>query len=512
MRKDDFIRKSCAGKGGSPSFPYIGFDSAPQLLTVPSMSANGAPLRWLIDELPVGIWAIDSDNRITFVSRSVATLLGYSATELVGKHLSELMDRRVIDSGRRNLARRASGIAEDVEFEFLRKDGVPVNTALSSKPVYDHQGRYAGAVAVVYVKGKAERRSTPDEVLAESNRLEALCKSIGVGLATIGRDYRIRWMNAVLKQMFGDITGELCYEAVNHRTSICDDCGLSNIFEGRVTVDEHEHFGTDAHGEPVWSQIIATPIYDSSGRISEALETVVPITARKLAEEKLERSRSSYQLLSQKLQLAVERERSQIARDIHDIIGNELTSVLYDLHWLEGRLPPGVSDVHERFNRIKTCLTATLGSVKSLLTGIRPGVLDHLGLYAALEWQLKDFSIRTSVAYRAEGLTGESLLTPDQATAVFRVFQEALSNVGKHSRATAVNLAVSVLNGELTVKISDNGVGIDPNDAAAFDSFGLIGMRERMKYVGGSVEIERGREGGTIVRIQVPLPRAEGHK
>jgi two-component system, NarL family, sensor histidine kinase UhpB len=219
----------------------------------------------------------------------------------------------------------------------------------------------------------------------------------------------------------------------------------------------------------------------------------------------LERSITSYRLLSQKLQVAMERDRSHIARYIHDVLSNNLTSMMLDLHSIGVRLHEEHPDVRQQFVNLSNRLTEILASVRNLITDIRPGVLDHLGLYEAIKWQLKDFSKRAGVKTQiAEFIDGPSL-NPDQTTAVFRVFQEALTNVAKHSLATEVTVSVKVVEDELRITVRDNGVGIDPTALESLESFGLLGMRERMNYVGGNLSIERVSDGGTAVRIQVSL-------
>lgn len=197
-----------------------------------------------------------------------------------------------------------------------------------------------------------------------------------------------------------------------------------------------------------------------------------------------------------------EAERTRIAREIHDELGQALTGVKMDLTWVRSRLPQDHA-VQERFEAMGELLEDAVQIGRRISSDLRPGVLDDLGLVAALQWQAREFTKRTGIAVRIEA--PEDIAVPDErATAAFRICQEALTNVSRHSAATRVHVEVATEDSSLRVVIHDNGKGFDAGSAKQ-GSFGLLGMQERAEAWGGVVRVESGVGEGTTVTLNLPL-------
>ena len=207
--------------------------------------------------------------------------------------------------------------------------------------------------------------------------------------------------------------------------------------------------------------------------------------------------------LSNRLQAIREDERTGIAREIHDELGQALTALKIDLAWVHRRRGEDPA-VGVKLREMMQATDAVLESVRRISSELRPGVLDDLGLLAAIEWQAEEFQRRSGIPCEVRSALGDLQLDRDLATTVFRIFQEALTNVVRHASATRVDVTLGLERGKLRLAISDDGVGI-PEIAPRLGSLGLLGMSERARRLGGDCTIQRREGRGTVVSLIVPL-------
>ncbi len=221
----------------------------------------------------------------------------------------------------------------------------------------------------------------------------------------------------------------------------------------------------------------------------------------------LERSSDPLRALSAHLQNAREEERTRIAREIHDELGQSLTALKMDLSWLAKRLPADQQSLLERTRTISDLVDRMIQSIWRITAELRPAILDELGLRAAIEWQAQEFQNRTAI--RCRFLPGKEItdLDQDRSIAVFRIFQEALTNVARHAAATRVRIALALRNSALALKIQDNGRGIAQRDVLSSRSLGLMGMRERAHLFGGTLNIWGSPDKGTSVVLNIPIEK-----
>ena len=234
------------------------------------------------------------------------------------------------------------------------------------------------------------------------------------------------------------------------------------------------------------------------------------VTERKIAEEALSRSEARLRALAARLQRAHEEEAIRIARELHDQLGRCLTTLKMDITLVEqmvsGQLTAeAIRSIHEKTETMEGAIDEMVHVVRRISTELRPGILDDLGLAAAIEWQAKDFQKRSGVSGTLN-VTEEDLdLSRDQATAVFRIFQEILTNVARHSKAEKLWVHLDVQDGMLVLEVEDNGVGIAPATLGHAKALGLLGMRERAAMFGGHVEIGGNPGNGTTVIVRMPV-------
>ncbi|TAL32334.1 MAG: PAS domain-containing sensor histidine kinase [Spirochaetes bacterium] len=229
------------------------------------------------------------------------------------------------------------------------------------------------------------------------------------------------------------------------------------------------------------------------------------ITDRKRAERELEHSQRQLRKLSAHLQSIYEKERARIARELHDELGQLLTALNTEIVMLKNKIPARQKTLAERTERMSSLVDLTMQSVKQIYMGLRPGMLDHLGLTAAISWQAQEFSKRTGIPCTVSFSHEEITLDPDLTTTIFRIFQEALTNVHRHAEATKVTGSLKVTDDNLEFVVKDNGKGIVERQMRKADSFGLLGIQERVYHWGGQVAIVGKKGRGTALSIVIPL-------
>jgi PAS domain S-box-containing protein len=237
---------------------------------------------------------------------------------------------------------------------------------------------------------------------------------------------------------------------------------------------------------------------------------MLDINKRKQAEERLTTSREQLRNLAARLQDVREEERTLIAREVHDELGQAMTGLKMDLSWLSSRVSEACEEVArarlmEKIGSMSKLIDATIQSVRKISTELRPGVLDDLGLVAAIEWQAQEFQARTGIACELTLPPDDASLDRERSTAIFRIFQEILTNVTRHAKATRVRVSMTEEAGQIILQVRDNGQGITEGQIADPRSLGLLGMRERALILGGEVTFSGTQGQGTTVTVRIPL-------
>jgi signal transduction histidine kinase len=241
--------------------------------------------------------------------------------------------------------------------------------------------------------------------------------------------------------------------------------------------------------------------------VERALREARERAVRRRAEDQLREAHEQSRALSVYLQYVREEERIRIAREIHDELGQALTGMKLQLIWLASRLPGHLKAVREKCRALMANVDQTIQSVRRIATELRPSVLDGAGLFAAIEWQARQFESQTGIPCRVNTTVRETVWDQDLNTAFFRIFQESLTNIIRHAGATAVEVCLFETRDELVLEIQDNGVGISEAEIHNTKSIGLLGMRERAALLGGDVQWHGEPGEGTIVTVRIPRPR-----
>ncbi|RJP72278.1 MAG: PAS domain S-box protein [Ignavibacteriales bacterium] len=240
---------------------------------------------------------------------------------------------------------------------------------------------------------------------------------------------------------------------------------------------------------------------------STAIQNSIAYQKIEAAEFQVKNSREQLRRLSAHLQSAREEERTRIAREIHDELGQALTGLKMDLSWIAKKLQKPVDNadiIKQKLSTMDSLIDETITSVRKIASELRPGVLDYLGLPAAIEWQAQEFQNRTGIKCIIEELPADIEISNDISTAIFRIFQETLTNITRHAEASEVKVSLSFTDDEVNLTVKDNGKGIVNDKIENHKSFGLLGMEERARLFNGNFKIFASNP-GTTVSVIIPL-------
>jgi len=248
-------------------------------------------------------------------------------------------------------------------------------------------------------------------------------------------------------------------------------------------------------------------LYAEAQQLNAELEDRVAQRTAELqaAIAQLENSRAQLLLLAQHEQTRREEDRARMAREVHDELGQALTGLKMDLAWLQKHTDPKQKDLLQKLGDMSDLVDTTIQGVRRIATELRPGVLDDLGLVPAMEWQLQEFQKRSGIRCKFIPSLEEVALDAEETTVLFRILQEALTNVARHASATRVEVSLDEEQGYVCLRVQDNGRGITDSEVNGSRSFGLMGMRERVKLRSGDFYIEGTPGQGTTVVIKLPL-------
>ncbi len=337
-----------------------------------------------------------------------------------------------------------------------------------------------------------------DDALRARHDLERWLDGMDDSVLISGQDRTIRFLNRSASAHLGVHAGSPCWAAIG-RDRCCDECGLSQAWMG----DQGSVRLSRRIGERDY-EIVAASLADPDGGRS-LISVLRDVTERRRFEEDLRYSQEQLRALSLHQESVREDERTGIARELHDELGQLLTAMKMDISWLSRHLDtidPG--RVRDKLGSMMSVTETSIASVQRMSSQLRPGVLDDLGLVAALEWLAKDFQQRSGI--HCDAVVDDTLEIGGQhATVLFRICQESLTNVARHAQASKVNVVLSRRDASVALTVSDNGKGITTAEIEHPRSFGVIGMRERARALGGTLTISGAPGMGASVEVVLPL-------
>ena len=401
------------------------------------------------------------------------------------------------------------------------------DAALSAIPDYSSNAVLAaGALAAIFLaaiafllaRGAAGTSAETSRANSQSTlneaRMMGIIRSSMEAIITVDEAQRIVIFNPMAERIFGcsamDAIGAPLVRFIPQRFRDAherhvEQFGVTGVSE-RQMGRQRVLFGLRTNGEEFPIEASISQILDANGK----LYTVVlrDVTERVKADDALKASREDLRELSANLQNVREEEKARIARELHDDLGQQLTALKMDLSSVElalDALPAGGPEVRTQLRGMRRLIDATVASVRRIAADLRPVMLDDLGLVPAIEWLANDFTNRYGIDIERQIELGDIVFTRNGATTLFRIVQEALTNVARHADATLVKLVLRIEGEHCVLRIADNGRGTVEPDGRNGKSFGLLGIRERAHMLGGSIAIETAAARGFAITAVFPL-------
>ena len=473
-----------------------------------ALRASEAKYRSLFESIPVGLYQTTMDGRVVDVNSACLRILKYPGKEELLSRDAREMYVNPEDSEKIRAKLANNGFVDNYEARLRRWDDSMVWISITAHLIYDDYGN------VLFIDGSLKdisERKEKEELLRESEikyrGLAERSSDIIVLTDTAGTPH---FWSPSSEQILGYSVDELMAKHPSDLMAVDEYDRMMKFFPRLVDeqqVGNIEVSMTRKDGSEVIIEWTATPVRHEN-KLTGIQFLGRDITVRKQAEAALQKSHEELRNLSKHLELAREQERRTIAREVHDDLGQLLTAIKFDLAWMKRHLidrddsqwQPKIEGVNELANQ-------AIHSVKRISTQLRPEILSDLGLEAAMEWYLGDFQKRTGIDCKlqfSEKEFSEGHLCDELCISIFRIFQEALTNVARHSRASRVTVKVLNSDGWIKLKVGDNGIGISEAQINGSESYGLLGIRERVNAFGGMMEIVGDSGKGTLLRVELP--------
>ena len=472
--------------------------------------------RWTATLGSIGeaVIATDSEGRITFLNPIAAALTGFPSEEALNQPIGNVL----------RLINEKSGMTADNEVlrvlkekqvlsvanhvDLVTRDGREIAVEHSAAPILAGKGKVIGVVLVF--RDVAERRQEQVATAEQAALLELTQDSVFVIDLEGAVLFWSRGAEAMLGYSKSQAAGTISHELLH--TEFPKPIAEIRAELTRVGHWEGDLIITSQEGKRI---VVSSRWALQWGKRDQAPRVLVinsDITERKLGEESLVLQREQLRALAERLQWVREEDRKRVARDLHDQIGQILTAIKMDMTWMTRHLQETEVAVLSRIKESIQLINDGVKAVRTICSGLRPGVLDDLGLAAAIEWQANEFASRNGVRCKVSVPPVDLHLDGDRATATFRIFQECLTNVIRHAQAKSVRVDLCQEEESILLVVQDDGIGFSESGFSnAFGSLGLLGMKERAQFCGGDMQISSSLGNGTTVTVRVPLdiPRAE---
>jgi PAS domain S-box-containing protein len=480
-------------------------------------------LRGIFDSATDGIVSADETQTIVRANPAAALMFGCTADDMIGSPLERFIPERHRQAHRHDVQTfgsnqaRARHMGRTRDVMGLRADGeeFPIDVAISQlnlegKPLY-----------TAILRDITERRRAENELRAGKATLETALASMSDAVCIADTQGRLINVNEAFAAFHRFKGKEECRQtlaeypalfdviSMNGETTALEHWPLPKALRGETATGVEYRLRRKDTGQTWVGSYSFAPIRTEEGAIVGAVFTARDITEIKARQAELEHAHADLQRLIESKDQVQEEERKRIARDLHDDLQQTLAAIRIDVGVIDQRLSAGPANVSPLLAKVDQLASAAIVSTRRIINDLRPQVLGDLGLASALELLARQFSQRTGIACHVEAtdassdaLAGGSSI----ATALYRITQEALNNVFKHARASEVHIGLHHSeNNELVLHITDNGVGMSVADRQKAQSFGLLGMQERVRALGGALSIESQLGAGTVIEVVAPL-------
>jgi PAS domain S-box-containing protein len=463
--------------------------------------------RTLVETMTDVVFTLDTNGRFTFLNPEFEKLVGYSAQDFIGHSFSEILAPEYLESTGDRFRRGLSGETIPIyEIEVIHKYGKRVPIELNTTSLLDAHGNPVGRIGVA--RNITERKQA-DEARKKSEREKAaIMDSMTEHIVYHNTEHKVLWTNRAAGESVGltpeQLVGRYCYEIWQQRTKPCIGCPVEKAIE---TGQLQEAEMTTPEGR-AWF-IKGNPVRDVNGNIIGGLETKLEITKHKRAEEALQESGKRLRFLSSQLITAQEKERRRISIELHDELGQALMVLKLQLRSMRKQLKKDQTALREECEQILHYIDDVTENIRRLSRDLSPSILEDLGLLPSLRWLIHEFTKHHPIESKLDIEDTPDLFSKEDERIIFRIFQEALTNIGKHAQATYVSVIIKVQDGEVSFVVEDNGKGFDVEQIFSREAIemgmGLAIMEERARMVGGSLDIWSQEGTGTRITFSIPM-------
>jgi PAS domain S-box-containing protein len=469
-------------------------------------------LRLTTTQVPAVLWTTDTDLRFTSSTGAGLKVLGLKTDQVVGMTMSEYLQ---IDDPE-NLVVKAhhqalKGRLATYEFEWRGR--------VFDSYVKSLQNQEGKTIGIIGFSLDITERKMAEDTLRENQRQLATLMSNLPGMAYKCKndpDWTMEFISDGCYSLTGYPSEELINSAGVTYAELIHPEDRDTVWNNvQDAVEKKRPFQLTyrikaASGVEKWVWEKGQAIFGADGDVISLEGFITDITERKAMEKRLRESHNRLRGFAERLQMIREEERATIAREIHDDLGQSLTALKMDISWVKNNPEIDAEAKTAKFDTMLDLTNSTIQTVKRIATELRPGILDDLGLVPAIEWQAAEFQVRFKIKCNVSINKSDIIIKDEISIAVFRIFQETLTNIARHSSAAKVDVNLNFYDDDkLIMEITDNGIGIDEEQINSSKSLGLFGMRERVNILKGKIEIIGEHGKGTKVRVSIPVSKED---
>lgn len=468
----------------------------------------------LESSITISIITVDLSGVIKYWNSGAENLFGYKASEVIGKKVVGIVVKEE-DQVTRSKLYNISLIAKEqkrtqsTEVLFYHKNGKQLWVNLTVSPIIDEKGEVIGLSSIG--EDITQNKITELALIQNEEMFRNVWENSADGMRLVDEDAKIKLVNRTfceLVQMpYEKLIGEpynICY---NESNEVEIKKFRENLLNNQIPTRQITTIKL-WNGEEIPVEISNSFIEFHDGK-RVLLSIFRDISEQKEYERKIKVSEEKYRRLALHLQTIREEERAKIAQDIHDHLGQQLTALYFEVSSIRTMRNWTKKSIEERLDGINKLIDQLIESVQRISSELRPAILDHLGLIPTIEWEVSAFQKRTGIKTTLRKKVHDLEFSKSESTVIYRILQEALTNVARHSEATKVSIDLGLQNGEFKMIIKDNGIGIPEEKFSDPKSIGIIGMKERAYSIKGELNIESKNKKGTKVTLTIPINGAK---
>lgn len=494
----DFMYQPYRGLSGEiEGIFYFGVDVTDKVHAMRRIEESEWRYRQIVETAQEGIWLLDRYHNTLFANGKMCQMLGYELSEIVGKNIVGFLDTTDPGSVAKINSHPSAQGPSAFEVRFIARDGHSIWAYMSTTRMVDPEGHYDGLLAMVM---DITARKAADE---ELKKLSLIARNTTNSIILTSPSHKIEWVNDAFTRMTGYSLDEVKGRKPSFLFGPKTDRTVAELI-GK-SIEQNQPYSTEImkyrkDQTPFWVEMQGLPVFDEHGNLSYYFNVETDITGRKQDYQRLVKTENQIRTFARQLNNILEDERARLAREIHDEFGQQLTGLKMSLSYLEklSQLPDdAVAIIRESLLGVEN----TLQSLRNLSTELRPGILDTLGLAPSVEWLVRSFEKKSGISCQLQVKVRQQSFERNLSNAYFRICQEALTNVLKHSEATKVKINLIQHVDSLSLEVSDNGKGIVSEKLENAFSLGLLGMQERARLIDGELEIESQPGQGTYIKL-----------